>query len=253
MSIHPARPYGAGGSAEEHGRRVASMFGRIAGWYFLNHALSLGQDIYWRYRLVRTLRLPETGLVLDLAAGTMDVSLEILRQHPGARVLAMDFTEPMLRRGQRKAKASARGRSTQPVLADGRRLPLPEACLDAATISFGIRNIVPRSEAFAEIHRALKPGGRMCVLEFGSGKSRVWKGLYNVYLDMILPAVGRVISGDRNAYAYLAETIRGFPPANELAEEMRAAGFAEVYWQPLLSGIVVLHVARKACEPDAGS
>lgn len=250
MSHQPARPYGADNSAEEHGRRVASMFGRIAGWYdFLNHALSLGQDIYWRYRLVRTLRLPEAGLVLDLAAGTMDVSLEILRQYPGARVLAMDFTEPMLRRGQRKAKSSARGRSAQPVLADGRCLPLPASSLDAATIAFGIRNIVPRSEAFTEIHQALKPGGRLCVLEFGSGKSRVWKGLYNLYLDMILPAVGRMISGDRNAYAYLAETIRGFPPAKELAAEMRAAGFAEVYWQPLLSGIVVLHVARKACEP----
>lgn len=247
MSHIPARPYGAGGSADEHGRRVASMFGRIADWYdFLNHALSLGQDIYWRYRLVRTLRLPAGGTVLDLAAGTMDVTLEILRQHKDARVLAMDFAEPMLRRGQRKANSSSRGLSTQPVLADGRHLPLPEASIDAATISFGIRNIVPRSAAFTEIHRALKPGGRLCVLEFGSGQSRIWKGIYNFYLDKILPTAGNLISGDRNAYAYLAQTIRDFPPARELAAEMRAAGFAQVYWQPLLSGIVYLHVAQKA-------
>lgn len=247
MSQQPARPYGEGDGADEHGRRVASMFGRIAGWYdFLNHALSLGQDVYWRYRLARTLRLPANGMVLDLAAGTMDVSLEILRQYPDARVLAMDFAEPMLRKGQRKAAAARRGKAAQPVLADGRFLPLPEASVDAATIAFGIRNIVPRSAAFAEIRRALKPGGRLCVLEFGSGQSRIWKGVYNLYLDRILPLVGSVVSGDRNAYAYLAQTIRGFPPARELAAEMRAAGFEQVYWQPLMSGIVYLHVARKA-------
>jgi len=249
VSPQPAQPYGTGHSADEHGRRVASMFGRIAGWYdFLNHALSLGQDVYWRHRLVRTLRLPANGVVLDLAAGTMDVTLEVLRQYPDARVLAMDFAEPMLRKGQRKAVASPRGRATQPVLADGRCLPLPQASIDAATIAFGIRNIVPRSAAFAEILQALKPGGRLCVLEFGSGQSRIWKGLYNLYLDRFLPVAGSLVSGDRDAYAYLAQTIRDFPPARELATEMRAVGFAEVYWQPLLSGIVVLHVARKAVE-----
>jgi len=114
------------------------------------------------------------------------------------------------------------------------------------TIAFGIRNILPRAAAFAEIFRVLKPGGRLCVLEFGSGRTRIWKGLYNLYLNRLLPLAGRLVSGDAGAYRYLAETIAAFPAAGELAEEMRAAGFNRVLWLPLLSGIVYIHVAEKA-------
>ena len=230
----------------EHGRRVAGMFDRIARFYdLLNRSLSLGQDVYWRYRLARAARVPPDGLALDLAAGTLDVALELTRQQPSARVLALDFSEPMLRRGQAKL-AKRRARGIQPGLADGRCLPLPDACLDAATIAFGIRNIKPRFEAFAELHRCLKPGGRLCVLEFGSGRQRIWKGMYNIYLKRVLPLIGRMVSGDAGAYRYLADTIAEFPNECALAAEMRAAGFPEVYWQPLMSGIVYIHVARKA-------
>lgn len=230
---------------EEHGRSVAAMFGRIARWYdLLNRTLSLGLDIIWRRRLVEAAQVPPAGRVLDLAAGTLDVSLEILRQQPGATVLAMDFAEPMLRRGLPKIPAERAGQIAT-VLADGRSLPLPSGSVDAATIAFGIRNIVPRSRAFEELHRVLRPGGRLCVLEFGSGRARIWQGLYNFYLGWILPAIGRLVSGDSGAYRYLAETIREFPQADGLAAEMRAAGFDRVHWQRLTSGIVYIHVATK--------
>ncbi|MEW5774799.1 MAG: ubiquinone/menaquinone biosynthesis methyltransferase [Thermodesulfobacteriota bacterium] len=229
-----------------HGRRVAGMFGRIAGWYdFLNHALSLGMDLWWRYRLVRHVRRGPTGRVLDLAAGTLDVTVEILRQHPWARVLAMDFSLPMLRKGRPKLKGGRADRAL-PALADGRCLPLPDACVDSVTIAFGIRNILPRAEAYAEIHRVLAPGGRLCILEFGSGQRRVWKGLYNFYLHQVLPTLGRVFSGDAKAYAYLADTIAAFPEPGELAAELARAGFARVSWHPMLSGIVAVHLAEKA-------
>ena len=159
-------------------------------------------------------------------------------------MLALDFCEPMLARGLRKM--ARRGeRRVFPVAADGKRLPLPDNCVDSVTIAFGIRNILPREEALKEMHRVLAPGGRVCILEFGSGRERIWFGLYNVYLNRILPAIGRLVSRDKGAYAYLSQTIRAFPSARELALEMEAAGFRRVRFTRLTSGIVCLHVGEK--------
>ncbi|MDR3045710.1 MAG: ubiquinone/menaquinone biosynthesis methyltransferase [Desulfovibrio sp.] len=236
-----------------HARSVSGMFGRIADWYdLLNRVLSGGLDKYWRHRLVRHVVPGPTGRVLDLAAGTLDVSLEIVRQHPGTRVPALDFCRPMLQRGRGKLFGET-ARAIWPVTADGRRLPLADASVDCVTIAFGIRNILPRSEAFAEILRVLVPGGRLCVLEFGTGKTPVWRGLYNFYLNRVLPMVGKAVSGDSGAYRYLADTIMAFPTADELAGEMAAAGFGRVFHLPLTSGIVRLHVAEKPLAPATGA
>lgn len=223
---------------------VAGYFSSIADWYdFLNHFLSGGQDIYWRKRLVRHIRTGDRGIVLDLAAGTMDVSREVVKAYPDTQVLALDYTLAMLIKGGRKMKFAGSGYI--PVQADGRFLPVPDKCVDSVTIAFGIRNIVPRSEACREILRVLKPGGRLCVLEFGTGKKKIWAGLYNYYLNRVLPFIGRMISRDKDAYTYLAETIKGFPDACDLAMEMRKAGFSRVFYYPLSSGIVYIHVAEK--------
>jgi demethylmenaquinone methyltransferase/2-methoxy-6-polyprenyl-1,4-benzoquinol methylase len=222
------------------------MFSRIVPWYdMLNTVLSLGIDRYWRKRLVQEVRLGSTGKVLDLAAGTLDVALALRRRYPQVRVPAMDFCPPMLFQGQKKLRGD-NACAISPVAADAKLLPLPDACVDAVTMAFGIRNILPRHDAFAEMARVLVPGGRACILEFGSGKQRVWGGVYNVYLDHILPRVGKIISKDASAYTYLADTIRNFPVAEALEEEMRAAGFAAAWHIPLTSGIVCLHIAEKA-------
>ncbi len=224
---------------------IASLFNGIAGWYdFLNHFLSAGQDVYWRKRQVRGLRLPRTGMVLDLAAGTMDVSLEILRRYPGVQIVAMDVSPAMLVHGRAKIPGQHRGAVTT-VLGDGRMIPLPAASMDSVTISFGIRNITPRRRAYEEILRILKPGGKLSILEFGTGRERIWGGLYNFYLDRILPLVGRIVSRDQGAYRYLAETIKKFPDAGSLALELHQAGFGRIMYQPLSSGIVCLHTAEK--------
>ncbi len=235
---------------QEHGKKVAAMFGRIAGWYdFLNHALSAGQDIYWRYRLVKLVRPAKNGLVLDLAAGTLDVSVELIKQYKDIKVLSMDFAFPMLACGKSKKLDGkyerSRGTQIAAVQADGKKLPLPDSCLDGATIAFGIRNILPREEAYKEILRTLKPGARFCILEFGSGRKRIWKGFYNFYLNRILPLLGKIVSGDSGAYTYLADTIRSFPDERTLGTELRNSGFDRVMFVPLLSGIVYLHVAEK--------
>lgn len=228
-----------------HARNVSGMFGRIADWYdLLNRVLSGGLDKYWRYRLVRHVVPGPTGRVLDLAAGTMDVSLEIVRQHPGTRVPALDFCRPMLQRGRDKLFGET-ARAIWPATADGRRLPLADASVDCVTIAFGIRNILPRTDAYREILRVLAPGGRLCILEFGTGKARIWQGLYNFYLGTALPRIGRFFSKNPEAYQYLADTILAFPDARALAGELVHAGFDQVGYEALSSGIVYIHVARK--------
>ncbi len=229
-----------------HEKAVSTMFGRIVSWYdLLNMVLSCGFDRLWRRRLVKEVRLGPTGRVLDLAAGTMDLSLAIRKRYPEAIVPALDFCPPMLLQGRKKLKG-ANANAVLPVAADAKRLPLPDNSVDCITIGFGIRNVLPRHEALAEMARVLVPGGRVCILEFGSGKNRIWGGFYNFYLRKVLPKIGKLFSGDEKAYGYLADTITSFPTAVELEEEMRAAGFSCAWHIPLTSGIVCMHIGEKS-------
>ncbi|WP_027369496.1 ubiquinone/menaquinone biosynthesis methyltransferase [Desulfovermiculus halophilus] len=222
------------------GKAVGDMFGRIAPVYdLLNRCLSLGLDISWRKALVQAAAPPSGGRVLDLAAGTLDVAAMLQASRPRLSVLAADISLPMLMRGRSKNRQG----KILPLGADARRLPLPDASVDRVTIAFGLRNIRPRENAYAEIQRVLTPGGRLCILEFGSGGQRILGGLYNLYLTRFLPALGRLISRDRQAYTYLARTICEFPTAPALEAEMRTAGFSWVTGLPLSSGIVWLHTA----------
>jgi len=229
------------------GRRVAGMFGRVAQSYdLLNHVLSAGLDIVWRRAMVRALLAPglPPGPLLDLAAGTLDVSIMLARTSD-REVIAADLCQPMLLAGLDKLAATPRPR-VRPVLADGRALPLPDASVAGAAIAFGIRNIRPRPDAFRELARVIKPGGRLVVLEFGTGKRRMWGGAYNFYLRRVLPVIGKLVSGDDEAYRYLAETIREFPEEATLAAEMRQTGFRDVTYRAMAGGIVFLHAGVKA-------
>ncbi len=233
------------GGFREHDQAVAGMFGRIARFYdLLNHVLSLGIDCWWRRELAASVWRGPAHRFLDLAAGTLDVSFALRRRHPEYKVLAMDFCHPMLALGQKKLERRLET-GVLPVAADGKRLPLPDNSVDSVTIAFGIRNILPRAEALKEMHRVLVPGGRACILEFGSGRDKIWGGLYNLYLTRLLPSIGRLVSRDSGAYAYLARTIMAFPSARELRKEMEDAGFAKVRYEKLTSGIVCLHVGEK--------
>lgn len=227
-----------------HNIKVKRMFGSIAhGYDLLNHTLSMGVDFYWRRSLVASLAQAPQGLFLDLASGTFSVSLALAKAYPARRILAADLCLPMLKQGLRKLDKEA-GRIA-PLNADAYHLPLADNSVAAITVSFGLRNMLPRVPALAEMHRVLKPGGRLSVLEFGSARPLVWLGLYNFYLARVLPRIGGAVSGDRAAYDYLASSIREFPSAAELAEEMRAAGFDTVKYKRLSGGIVYVHTADK--------
>ena len=228
---------------------MRGIFTRIAGIYdLMNRVLSFGLDALWRKRLAESvLPFPPRGkaVILDLAAGTMEVSLALAKRYSHRTVLALDFCHPMLLKGLPKLQQNMQRGHIFPLTGDARRLPLTDASVDAITIAFGLRNIRPREEAYAEALRVLVPGGKLCVLEFGGGGNRIFFGLYNLYLAHFLPLVGRLASRDKGAYRYLADTVVTYPEASVLAEEMRRAGFAFVHYRFFTAGVVCLHTGEK--------
>lgn len=226
---------------------VNSMFGRIARRYDLaNRVLSVGIDIFWRFRLVGAVRDAHPGKVLDLATGSGDVAFALARSLPrGVRVVGMDFCAPMIAQAEAK-KASHPGKYPDVEFrqGDGLAMPLGDASFDAVTIAFGIRNMADRARCLSEIRRVLKPGGRLFILEF----SKPWPWLrpvYDLYLKHVMPAVAGAVTGDRSAYEYLCGSIAAFPDVGGLSAEIRDAGFADVSASRMTTGIVALHVARR--------
>lgn len=225
---------------------VNSMFGRIARRYDLaNRVLSAGIDTHWRSRLVAAVRDARARDVLDLATGSGDVAFALAAGLPGARVVGMDFCAPMLEVAE--AKRAARAGAAAAVefrLGDGLAIPAPDASFDAVTIAFGIRNMADRPKCLAEMRRVLRPAGSLFILEF----SQPWRWfglLYRPYLRWVVPRLAGLLTGDRDAYRYLGDSIGAFPSREALCAEIRAAGFAEVRARAMTAGVVALHAARR--------
>jgi len=224
---------------EQAARWVRGMFGRIAPRYdFLNHLLSFNRDRAWRRHTVHRLRpaLDRPGArALDLCCGTGDLALELAGTP--AWVAASDFCHPML------AAASATG-CPRLVEADPLSLPLRTASFDVITVAFGFRNFANYRRGLEELRRVLKPGGTLAVLEFTTPPNAIFRLGYETYSRHVLPRLGGLLSGSRDAYTYLPESVRKFPAAPALAEDMRQTGFAHVEFEYLTFGVVALHLAR---------
>ena len=220
------------------------MFGRMTPWYDLqNRVFSLFLDCWCRRNLVRSVVPGPTNTVIDMAAGTLDVTLALIRRYPELRVYATDICEPMLRYGEEhKMRAAERSRVTT-MVADARHMPLPDGCADAVTIAFGIRNVRPRMEALREMHRLLVPGGRACILEFAPVSTPVFGPCYHWYLRHIMPKLAGLVSHSTSAYDYFADTIENFPKPAAFSDELREAGFAFVQHIPFTLGVANLHIA----------
>jgi len=226
-------------------KAVNSMFARIAGRYDLaNHLLSGGVDYLWRQRLVRVVHDADPRSVLDLATGSGDVAFALADGlAPGVQLTGMDFCQPMLDEAVKKGTGHPRWGAIQFRHGDGMALPLPDRSFDAVTISFGLRNMADRHKALKEMHRVLRPGGRLYVLEFS--QPFFWfRPFYYAYLKFFLPVVAGVVTGDRSAYEYLCGSIEEFPGRAGLSAEIRRAGFDAVKATPLTCGIVALHEAQ---------
>jgi demethylmenaquinone methyltransferase / 2-methoxy-6-polyprenyl-1,4-benzoquinol methylase len=227
-------------------RWVRNMFGRVAGRYdLLNHLLSFNLDKRWRSRTVERVApiLARPGArVLDLCCGTGDVLLA-LEARRGSPVLGSDFCHPML--VEAKRKIARRGMGTPLFEADALVLPLRDGSLDLITTAFGFRNLANYEKGLEELLRVLKPGGVAAILEFSQPTNRAFGALYGFFSSRVLPWVGGMISGSREAYSYLPESIKKFPGAEELAGAMRSAGFARVEVDRMTGGAVALHLGWK--------
>ena len=233
-------------SPEAKKQFVREKFSSISRSYdLLNSLLSLQIDRYWRWRTTRLLREFPGGWVLDLCAGTLPLSLELTRQAPHRKVLAVDFCEDMLRAGVRTLPDDGRRERIFPVCGDGEVIPAPTASFWGCTVAFGVRNLSRTLEGLREMHRILRPGGRLLILEFSRPTNPVIKPVYTFYLNRVLPAVAGLISGDREAYQYLASSIAAFYEPADLMALMREAGFATVSRLPLTFGIVSVYMGIK--------
>jgi demethylmenaquinone methyltransferase/2-methoxy-6-polyprenyl-1,4-benzoquinol methylase len=240
--IRGTTPVGAA-SEQDASKWVREMFGRIAHRYdFLNHLLSFNIDRRWRARLIRRvspiLRDPDAR-VLDLCCGTGDVMLAMSTKAK-ARVYGSDFCHPMMTAA--RAKTIRRNLPARLFEADGMAIPLADHSLDLITIAFGFRNYSSYRQGLEEMIRVLRPGGTAAILEFAPPPRTLFGRLYGFYCQKIMPKVGGLISGSREAYEYLPHSVGKFPEPGELAAEMRSAGFGEVRYELMTGGSVSLHL-----------
>jgi demethylmenaquinone methyltransferase/2-methoxy-6-polyprenyl-1,4-benzoquinol methylase len=226
--------------------KVRGVFSSIAPTYdLLNRVISLGMDEGLRRRTVDMAELTPTSRVLDLAAGTGDLTLAIARRGRPAEVLSTDFVPEMLEIAKPKAAAYDGPTKITFQVQDAQALTLPDESFDVVTVGFGVRNLPDRAANFREVLRVLKPGGRYLILEFSTPPFAPFRWAYHAYTRVFFPFIGGLVSGDRAAYRYLNDSIRQFPPQAALADELCAAGFRDVTWRNLSFGAVAVHRAVK--------
>ena len=219
-------------------RFVQSLFGAIARRYDLaNHLLSGGLDFFWRRRAARLVRGWNPGRILDLATGSGDVALTLRRHCPDAQIVGADFCVPMLREAVKKGSGPV-------VAADGLALPFAVGAFDVVTVAFGLRNMASWPGALGEMHRVLRPGGQVLILDF-SVPPPPFRGIYRVYLHRILPKVAGWLTGERGAYEYLGDSIERFPAGKAMCALLESAGFSEPSARRLSGGIVSLYTAKR--------
>lgn len=230
--------------AQTRAAGVREMFERVAPRYdLMNRLMTGGQDVRWRKQVIRLSGIQQGGVLLDLGAGTGDLSREALRQVPGCRPISADFTLGMMRAGQKLPGPALRWSA-----ADALNLPFSEEAFDAVVSGFLLRNVVDLPRALREQYRVLKPGGRMVALDTTRPRPSLLTPFMHVYMRRIIPLLGSVLTGQRDAYAYLPRTSEHFLTAEELLALVHAAGFAEAGFRRLMFGAVALHWGRKPAE-----
>lgn len=231
-------------SAEEKYTYVNEMFGRIARRYdLMNKIMTGGQDIRWRKLVINAANLPPGGKLLDIATGTGDIAFEALRRHPDlSLVVGADFTLPMMHVGQKRAN----GRPVRWSAADTLRLPFPAESFDAVASGFLLRNVVDVSAALADQTRVCRSGGRVVALEIPRPADTLFGKFFKFYFHRIVPVIGGIISGQRDAYNYLPASADAFLRPEELKARMEAVGLKNVRYRLLMFGTVALHVGEKA-------
>ena len=225
---------------------VHEVFTSVASKYdVMNDLMSMGIHRIWKDAMMDWLAPRPGQQLLDVAGGTGDVSFRFLDRAPGSTATVCDMTESMLVAGRTRAEAGAGADRLSWVVGDAMALPFPDNSFDTYTISFGIRNVTRIPDALKEAYRVLRPGGRLMVLEFSQIPNELMQKVYDWYSFNIIPPMGKVVTGDRDSYQYLVESIRQFPDQERFATMIREAGFGQVKYRNMTMGIAALHSGWK--------
>ncbi len=226
---------------------VRRHFNSIAGKYdFMNTLLSFGLHYPWKRAAVRSMDLAAGDAVIDVCGGTADISICAARGvGRDGRIVLYDINRAMMEAGRPKVARAGFADRIRYVQGDAEQISFPTGTFDAACVGFGIRNLTQMEKGLAEMYRVLKPGGKMMVLEFSNPPSPVFRKLYDFYSFYIMPFVGRLFTGSRQAYTYLPESIRLFPTPEDFSGLLKKIGLKDVTYRSLTQGIAVIHVGQK--------
>jgi demethylmenaquinone methyltransferase/2-methoxy-6-polyprenyl-1,4-benzoquinol methylase len=230
-------------SPDQKAAAVHAIFTRIAPRYdLMNRLMTAGQDVRWRKAVIQRAELPASGTarLLDLGAGTGDLAREALRQHPGTRVVAADFTLEMMHAGQKNTSAALDWSA-----ADALHLPFPDQSFDAVVSGYLLRNVTGLQQALEEQYRVLRPGGRMVCLDTTRPTPNLLTPLIWLHMHVIIPGLGGLLTGQRDAYTYLPDSSEAFLRAEELAARMAAAGFRKVAYERRMFGTMAIHWGQR--------
>jgi demethylmenaquinone methyltransferase/2-methoxy-6-polyprenyl-1,4-benzoquinol methylase len=226
--------------------QVADMFNNIAHRYdFLNRFLSAGVDIWWRKKAIRQLKKLNPKKILDVATGTADVAIMSASILNPEKITGIDISDGMLEIGRTKIKKQGLEKTIELVNGDSETIKFADNSFDAVTVAFGVRNFEHLEKGLAEIKRVLKPGGKLVVLEFSQPKTAGVTQVYNVYMKLVAPNVGKIFSKNRNAYKYLDESIKKFPEGENFTLILDNLGYTNTYCKPLSLGICSIYCGEK--------
>ena len=227
--------------------QVERMFDGIAHRYdFLNHFFSLGIDVLWRKACIRMLRKEHPETLLDVATGTADFAIEAVRMGLNVQVTGVDISAGMLDVGREKIAARGWNDRINLIQGDSVSLPFEDESFDAITVAFGVRNFEDLQGGLKDMLRVLKPGALGLILEFSKPKHFPIKQVFGLYFKHIMPTVGKWVSKDPSAYAYLPESVQAFPEGEAFLSEMTNAGYVDVQARSLTGGIATIYTGRKA-------
>ena len=225
--------------------QVAEMFNNISRKYdFLNHFLSLGIDIRWRKKAIKLLKEDNPKTILDIATGTADFAIEALVLKP-EKVVGVDISEGMLEVGRAKLKKKGLDNVISLELGDSEKLLFDDNIFDAVIVSFGVRNFENLEKGLADMHRVLREGGKVVIVEFSKPSKFPFKNIYNFYFKSILPKIGKVVSKDQSAYTYLPESVQAFPDGAEFLKVLEKVGFNNTKCIPLTFGVSSIYIGVK--------
>ena len=239
------KPYEVDGSKKQ---QVSKMFDNIAGKYdFLNHFLSLNMDKTWRRKMIAELNSVQPKTVLDVATGTGDVAINTIKQLKinDLKIEGVDISAEMLNVGRKKIQTEGLSERIVLTLGDSEQLPYQGNKFDAVTVAFGVRNFENLERGIQEMHRVLRGGGKLVVLEFSKPTTFPFRQLYNFYFKNILPLIGKVTSQDDRAYTYLYESVQAFPDGENFLTVLNKIGFKDTQFKPLTLGICSIYVGYK--------